>query len=114
MSCLIFDCNKVRHSNCIPSSEKEKDCSHAKYTFQASVVCVHCSRNNDAADRVWLSVLGLIMAEAAEPPSQLNPSVTPELDAVVARAMAKSPAHPYDEREISGRRHIPGAIGTGA
>lgn len=63
--------------------------------FAAGVILYQClTGRKPFAGNEW-ELQRKIMAEAAEPPSQLNPAVTPELDAVVARAMAKSPAQRF-------------------
>src|SRR3712207_2501182 len=39
------------------------------------------------------------VSEEPVPPSQLNPAVPPALDAVVLRAMAKDPAHRFQDAD---------------
>ncbi len=63
--------------------------------FAAGVILYQClTGRKPFAGNEW-ELQRKIMAEAAEPPSRINPAVTPELDAVVARAMAKSPAQRF-------------------
>lgn len=63
--------------------------------FAAGVILYQClTGRKPFAGNEW-ELQRKIMAEPAEPPSRLNPAVTPELDAVVARAMAKVPAQRF-------------------
>ena len=47
------------------------------------------------AGRTLLEVAQRLSAERPRPPSDLNPSVPPDLDAVVMKALAKDPADRY-------------------
>lgn len=59
--------------------------------FAAGVVLYQClTGRKPFAGSEW-ELQRKIMFEAAAPPSQLNPAVSPALDAVVAQAMAKAP-----------------------
>lgn len=59
--------------------------------FAAGVVLYQClTGRKPFAGNEW-EIQRKIMFEAATPPSQLQPTVTPALDAVLARAMAKAP-----------------------
>lgn len=59
--------------------------------FAAGVILYQClTGRKPFAGNEW-ELQRKIRGEAAESPSHINPAITPELDAVVARAMAKKP-----------------------